>query len=150
MEGTTRWRVEESRTFMRLANHLRVVLTKNRRAAADPTHFDRVMLLRSRVDEGLDRIVPKFVGQYPWRGEPISYFVCLSHQMRMRINHWQNSVEKDTHQRKLFVASPGFIKGCASQPQDMWIWPGMALIGGSRTSRTILNGVMYVVRDFND
>ena len=32
----------------------------------------------------------------------------------------------------------------------MWIWPGMTLIGGGRTSRAILNGVMYVAQDFND
>jgi hypothetical protein len=150
VEGHTRWRVEESRTFMRLACHLRVVLTKNRRAAADPEHFKWVMSLRPRVDEGMDHIVPMFVNRYPWAGQPISYFVCLSHRMRMRINNWQNGAEKNAHNRKLFVASPGFMKGCASQPQDMWIWPGMTLIGGGRTSRTILNGVMYTVRDFTD
>ena len=35
----TRWRMENSRTFMRLCNDLRVLLTENRRASADWPHF---------------------------------------------------------------------------------------------------------------
>ena len=84
------------------------------------------------------------------RGEQISYYICLSHKNRMRINKWQNDLEKEQHRDKLFIPSYGFIKGCSSQPQDMWVWPGMQLIGGGRTSRKVLNGVCYIVHSFDD
>ena len=92
----------------------------------------------------------RFAERYPWRGEQIAYYICLSHRMRMRINKWQNDLEKEQHRDKLFIASYGFVKGCSSQPQDMWVWPGMQLIGGGRTSRKVLNGVCYIVHSFDD
>jgi hypothetical protein len=82
--------------------------------------------------------------------QPIAYHVCISHRNRMRINRWQNRLEKDRHLRKLFIPSYGFLKGCSSQPQDMWVWKGLELIGGGRTSRKVLNGVMYRVHSFTD
>jgi hypothetical protein len=42
------------------------------------------------------------------------------------------------------------MKGCSSQPQDMTVWPGLQLIGGGRSSRRVLNGVVYIVRGFTD
>ena len=41
----------------------------------------------------------------------------------------------------------GEIKGCSSQPQDMWIWPGLHLIGAGK-SRKVLNGVLYIVERY--
>jgi hypothetical protein len=32
----------------------------------------------------------------------------------------------------------------------MWVWKGLELIGGGRTSRKVLNGVMYIVHSFTD
>ena len=153
VDGNTRWRVEDSRTFMKLAGHLRIVLNQNRRAAADPKHFKRIMALRPMVDEPLDHIVPAFMQHYPWTGpvtQPIAYYICLSHRTRMRINRWQNVLEMNRQDRVLLVPSYGFQKGCSSQPQDMWIWPGLHLIGGGRTSRNVLNGVVYIVVNFTD
>jgi hypothetical protein len=150
VDGATRYRVEDSRTFMKLAGHLRIVLNQNRRAAGDQLHFERVMMLRPRVDQPIDEIVATFARMYPWNGQRISYYICLSHRKRMRINKWQNDLEKGHHAEKLFIASPGFMKGCASQPQHMWVWKGLQLIGGGRTSRNILNGVMYIVEGYND
>jgi hypothetical protein len=108
------------------------------------------MMLRPQVDQPIDEIVATFARMYPWNGQRISYYICLSHRKRMRINKWQNDLEKGHHAEKLFIASPGFMKGCASQPQHMWVWKGLQLIGGGRTSRNILNGVMYIVEGFND
>ena len=111
------------------------------------------MSLRSKVDEDKSGWVSQFAKIYPWKGreqQPISYHVCISHRKRMRINKWQNDLEKEHHNHKMLIRSYGFIKGCSSQPQDMWVWPGLQLIGGGRTSRKVLNGVMYIVRDFND
>ena len=142
--------MEESRTFMKLCNCLRVLLTENRRAAGDWEHFNRIMTLRPNVDEEPDKWVLRFAERYPWKGEQISYYICLSHKNRMRINKWQNDLEKEHHRDKLFIASYGFVKGCSSQPQDMWVWPGMQLIGGGRTSRKVLNGVCYIVHSFDD
>ena len=148
-----RWRMETSRTLMGLRNNLRVLLTKNRRAAADPEHFSRIMMLRPWVDEDLTYWLHHFTTRYRWEGpdkQPISYYVCISHRNRMRINKWQNDLEKDRHERKLFIQSPGFLKGCSSQPQDMWVWPGLQLIGGGRRSQKILNGVLYIVHSFDE
>jgi hypothetical protein len=153
VDGNTRWRVEDSRTFMKLAGNLRIVLNQNRRAAADPEHFKRIMALRPMVDEPMDHIVPAFMQHYPWTGpatQPIAYYICLSHRTRMRINRWQNVLEMNRQDRVLLVPSYGFQKGCSSQPQDMWIWPGLHLIGGGRTSRNVLNGVVYIVVNFTD
>ena len=32
----------------------------------------------------------------------------------------------------------------------MWVWKGLELIGGGRTSRKVLNGVMYIAHSFTD
>ena len=111
------------------------------------------MSLRPRVDERPDACPPEFIRQYPWKGpqeQPISYHVCISHRNRMRINRWQNRLEKDRHPQKLSIPSYGFLKGCASQPQDMWVWKGLELIGAGRTSRRVLNRVIYRVHSFTD
>ena len=105
VDPATRWRMEDSRTFMKLCNNLRVLLTENRRASADWPHFQRVMSLRPRVDECPDACLSDFSRHYPWRGEPISYYVCISHRNRMRINQLQNRREMDQHRHKLFIPS---------------------------------------------
>ena len=92
-----RWRMETSRTLMGLCNNLRVLLTKNRRAAADPEHFSRIMSLRPWVDDPMTYWLEQFTARYRWEGpakQPISYYVCISHRNRMRINKWQNDLEK--------------------------------------------------------
>ena len=61
----------------------------------------------------------------------------------MRINKWQNDLARGRHERKLFIESPGFVKGCSSQPQAQ-------LIGGGRRSQKILNGVLYIVHSFDE
>ena len=35
--------------------------------------------------------------------------ICLSHKNRMRINKWQNDLEKEQRRDKLFIASYGFV-----------------------------------------
>ena len=148
-QGETRWRMEDSRVFKYLCNGLRICLTKNRRAAGDPEHFQRILELRSRVGV-LDRsVVDAFLRHYPWNGERISYYLCMSHHTRMRINHRENSAEAAERDKKLFVPSCGEMKGCSSQPQDMWIWEGMQLIGAG-SGRKVLNGVLYIVESYTD
>ena len=67
----------------------------------------------------------------------------------MRINRRENLAAAAAHDKKLFVPSVGELKGAASQPQDMWIWEGLQLIGaGSR--RKVLNGVLYIVTGFTE
>ena len=146
-QDETRWRMEDSRVFKQLCNGLRICLTKNRRAAGDPEHFQRILELRSRVEanEG----AKDFLRHYPWNGEKIDYYLCISHHSRMRINRRENLAAAAAHDKKLFVPSVGEIKGCSSQPQDMWIWEGLQLIGaGSR--RKVLNGVLYIVTGFTE
>ena len=63
-----------------------------------------------------------FLRHYPWNGEKIDYYLCISHHSRMRINRRENLAAAAAHDKKLFVPSVGEIKGCSSQPQDMWIW----------------------------
>jgi hypothetical protein len=94
-------------------------------------------------------VIRAFLRHYPWNGEKIDYYLCISHQSRMRINRRENLAAADAHDRKLFVPSVGELKGAASQPQDMWIWEGLQLIGaGSR--RKVLNGVLYIVVSFTE
>jgi hypothetical protein len=149
-DPATRWRMEDSQTFMRLCNNLQVRLVKNRRAAGDYEHFRWVMSLRPRVDEPVGDLVHRFNCRYPWRGETIAYYLCISHRNRMRLNKWCNDRDKQGRDDTLAIASPGFMKGCSSQPQDMTVWPGLQLIGGGRNSRRVLNGVVYIVRGFTD
>ena len=49
------------------------------------------MSLRPRVDEDNNEWVSLFAKRYTWKGpgqQPISYYVCISHRNRMRINKW--------------------------------------------------------------
>ena len=67
----------------------------------------------------------------------------------MRINRRENLAAAVARDKKLFAPSVGELKGAASQPQDMWIWEGIQLIGaGSR--RKVLNGVLYIVVSFTE
>ena len=139
----TRWKVEHTRVFHQLCNGLHIRLTKNRRAAGDPEHFARILELRSRVD-GDKKLAAELLKHYPYNGERIDYYLCMGHHTRMRINRRENLAEMQTKEHKLFVPAFDEIKGCSSQPQDMWIWPGLHLIGAGK-SRKVLNGVLYIV-----
>jgi hypothetical protein len=145
-----RWRMEDSRVFKQLCNGLRICLTKNRRAAGDPEHFQRILELRSRVEARDGARSGPSCATIPGTARRSTTTSASLHQSRMRINRRENLAAAVAHDKKLFVPSVGEIERLlASQPQDMWIWEGLQLIGaGSR--RKVLNGVLYIVVSFTE
>jgi hypothetical protein len=125
-----------------LARGLRVRLVQNRRSPETPGHFEYYSSLYPLADAPLLRAtLEEAAARYPWRGEE-GLFLVISHRDRRRVNAHFNARDG------VLIRSRGAIRGASSQPQDMWLRPGMRLLGCGQ--RRILNGVEYLVRSVDD
>lgn len=77
--------------------------------------------------------------------------LCISHSRRMIINARQNARVKPAD-AVFLECSEDEAPGCTMKPQDMWIWPGIQLIGCPRGSGTnlVVQGVIYKVLDITE
>ena len=76
--------------------------------------------------------------------------LCVSHERRMIINARQNAQLAGVPGKTpaVFVkCSENELPGCTVKPQDMWLWPGITLIGCPRGSGAglVVQGVLYTV-----
>ena len=140
--------MEDSRQLHHLCNGLELTLSTYRRGA-DAELFRAYTGLYKHVRQHPARVLKAIREKYPLSpGDvPPSDLVTLviSHQKRMRLNHYFNQMLKD-RQPSILVKSPGTLKGTSQQPQDMHLWEGIELMGCSRSNDGIVNGVTYIVR----
>ena len=86
--------------------------------------------------------------RYPL-GPDVDICLVLSHRKRMELNAALNARAAHGRQGVVLVpvpeAAPKVSSSTAMQPQDMLLYPGIVLVGCSRSGGKILNGVTYEV-----
>ena len=83
--------------------------------------------------------------QYPWAGEDPTIVLVLSHKKRLLLNRFYNVLRDGDGVRIPCVACDAEIERMASRPQEMFLKPGMRLLG-SGSSKKVLNGIDYIVK----
>ena len=70
----------------------------------------------------------------------------------MIINERQNKLLKPPGALELTWSSEAGLVGCTMQPQNMYVWRGVELIGCPRGSgkKLVVQGVMYIVTDLSE
>ena len=74
--------------------------------------------------------------------------LCISHQKRVRINARCNGYFKQPG--AVLIKAPKRHKGQLCAPQDMWLWPGIELLGCTWCSKRIKNNVLYTVASIDE
>ena len=112
----------------------RLVLTENKRSDA------RLFAFYTNLGDDLDAALARAKEQFPRTDRPAAYTLSMSHARRMAINRQRNEDELSGKVGQIIKAPPATRAG--NQPQDMWVWPGLQLIGaGGRC----LKGLFYEV-----
>jgi hypothetical protein len=142
-----RWRMdvcpEYSPLMHEMCNGLHIKVTKYRRG----TDLGLFRWYCSLYDEERP-LVEESRRRYPAACDPDDdpLVMCVSHNRRMLIDSNQNDRVKHTNAVFLECSENEMI-GCTMKPQDMWIWPGIELIGCPRGSgkNLVVQGVIYKV-----
>jgi hypothetical protein len=144
--------VQETEIVKDLAGCLHVKLTENRRFTEDPAHFERFKGLYGHADASPGTTRQKVLEmqhRYCWnRHRRVDIHLVLSHRKRRAVNHTINQ-QRDAA-AGVFIPSVGGIKGMSSQPQAMYLRPGMSVLGCSGERKKIINGCEYVVTAVTD
>jgi hypothetical protein len=152
--GATTNPMEDSRQLHHLCNGMELSLSTYRRGA-DEQLFKRYTGLYKHVKEPLGHIrkLEGLRANYPHDEATAPLTDCvvivLSHDKRRRINHHINDLGR-RQRPSVLIKSPGMLKGTTQQPQDMYLWVGIELMGCSRSGDRIVNGVPYTVRALTD
>jgi hypothetical protein len=122
-----------------LTNGLRVEVKRYRRGT-DETHFNFV---GSIYGTSLEDALARAKEQYPARGEAFAgVTLVVDHRCRVFINEQVN--RRTAPPVHVLVKAGEPIRGCANQPQDMRVWPGIVLTACG-TKPPIRNGLRYRV-----
>jgi 5-methylcytosine-specific restriction endonuclease McrA len=146
------WRREDMHNadlYRQLTRSLKVKLSTNRRAAGDPGHFAFYTGLYPFVKQPdtLGDCVRQATERYPWDGEvaPDTRVFVVSHRLRRIVNGVMNLRFVRPLPGAVLVQSAGDVFGTLNQPQAMYLVPEMLLLGVTRKSARIVNGVLYRV-----
>ena len=116
-------RVDRLDIMRQVANSLHVKLTVPKRF--EEAHFAWVMSKYPLADGPFTEAHAAEVrARFPYRGEPIDLYIAISHRDRRSLNALAN--ERDRHGGVLVRCVPA---SGANLPQDMWLRPGMVLLG---------------------
>ena len=109
-----------------------------------------------------DTLVRAAAEKYPPSVEsPPDLYLCMSHEKRKALNREANARERLRHPDAVLLKVPAtFAPGANGEdsvasgkfaPQDMWIWPGIELLGCVRQTKRggVTNGVIYNVVAFD-
>lgn len=136
--------LEKSVLLRTLFQGNRVVLTQCQRA--DQQLFDFYSSLRPggcRYERPLHKVVAdarEVFGQ-----ADCEHNLCISHRKRMALNK-QHNLRLRPKEAVFVKATPKKRQLC--QPRDMWLWPGIEMLGCCRAERQgVRNQCMYVVTD---
>jgi len=133
-------KVEASQLLLELAGGNLITLNQNRRS--DPPLYAFYSSIRVNRPDELAMKLDQARQLFPYRRDkPADISLVISHQHRMRINKRENERLKPEG-AVLISAAPSTRQLNASQ--DMWIWPGMKLVGSG--GRHCLKGCVYTVQ----
>ena len=96
----------------------------------------------ARFEQPLGAVLAAARARFCLQG-PAQYNLCISHRKRIQLNREANERERRAHPAVLVRA------GTNARAQDMWVWPGLRLLGCAG-HRLIRNGVLYEVEAVGD
>ena len=131
-----------------LAGGNRLVLTECKRSEC--TLFDWYSSLIPgglRYELPLAEVLAEARAAFRFEGHAM-HNLCISHRMRVKLNTQCNRHFAEG-QPSVFVRAKA-QKGQLCTAQSMLIWPGIELLGCSRSSRKIRNNVLYTVRQLTE
>ena len=139
--------VRDTELVKDLAGCLHVRLTTNWRCRDDPAHFEHYVGLYPYADASPDVVrakVREVQRHYRWNKQrQVDIYLVISHRKRRAVNRKLN-LERDAMDG-VYIPSVGGVKGLSSQPQAMWLRPGMSVLGCSGTRKKVINGCEYIV-----
>jgi hypothetical protein len=149
--------VEDSALLHELCGGVRIHLEEYKRGT-DQALFDFYHGFYDRPEEELAAMVRESIAKYPVKKAPTDTSVCLvlRHVERLKLNRFVNEAVKPASAVHCAVPVDMRISnGVTMQPQDMYIWPGLVLLGcargvsnkTSKNANDILQGVEYRVKE---
>ena len=149
--------VLERSSFLRELCPNRLVLTENKRS--DPRLFAWYTSLipgGEQYDTDLRTVLSEARIAFPSKPHTegmARYTLCLSHRHRMAVDTHCNAMARARFPEGRLIKAPDVPRTGAptNRPQNMWVWPGLQLIGCCRGGiGPVLNGCMYTVRAVTD
>ena len=138
-------KTEQSHLLRELCPH-RLTLTENKRS--DPPLFDWYSSLipnGRRYSLPLEEILTEARNAFPVKEGDARWNLVLSHRKRVTINKAMNAKDKEGG-----VLIKANVCDGIKLPQDMYLKPGMVLIGCLRGNKPVCNGNFYEVTDVNE
>jgi hypothetical protein len=143
--AVTEGALENSQMLHEMCGGNKLVLTENKRS--DARLFDFYTNLGDDLQSALRRAKQLF----PRTKREASYTLTMSHARRQAVNKLRNRQE---YMQRFAKRGPGpsqavFVKAppptrSGNQPQDMWLWPGLQLIGAGGLCK---KGLFYEVAE---
>jgi hypothetical protein len=103
-----------------MAGGNRLTLIDNKRSD------EKLFKFYTTITDDLQAELKRARQMFPRTKRKADYTLTMSHEKRVRINTIRNLHEKSKD--ALFLKAPPPLRS-GNQPQDMWIWPGIQLIG---------------------
>jgi hypothetical protein len=122
--------LQKSAMLRELCGGNRFTLTENQRS--DPPLFSYISSLRPGTPEAkpLAQALAEATQLFPLTDRPAQWLLVLSHRKRMQYNRLMNQARKPKD-AVFFRYRPPHGNLSGSQPQSMWIWKGLTLVGAS-------------------
>ena len=147
-----RWRLdicpEFSPLMHQMCNGLHIKVTEYRRGT-DSELFEFYHSMYGQATPPVEESRIKYPAAVAPCDDPL--VLCVSHKRRMLVNARQNARVKKAD-AVFLECSEDELTGCTMKPQDMWIWPGIHLIGCPRGSgkNLVVQGVIYEVLEITE
>jgi hypothetical protein len=135
--------LQTSAMLRELCGGNRFTLTENQRS--DPPLFDFISSLRPGTPEAkpLAQALAEARQLFPVTDRPARWLLVMSHRKRMQHNRLMNQARKPKD-AVFFRYRPPHGNLSGNQPQSMYIWKGMTLLGASGACKGILVEVQDV------
>ena len=136
-------RLHRSRFLHQLTGGNRLVLTECRRSEKELFEYYASLILGgSRFTVPLTSLLTEARGMFTFEG-PARHNLCISHSKRIKINKELNLLHKP--EEGAVLLKPKILKGQLCRAQDMWVWPGLEILGCTAASKKVKNNVLYTV-----
>ena len=139
-----------SRFLWHLCGGRRLVLTECRRSETALFDFYRSLTPGgSRHETPLSEVLEECRQRFQLSGL-CRHNLCISHGKRVQINGQCNEHFRKQHPGAAHVKAPKRTRGQLCAPQNMWLWPGIELLGCTWASKKIKNNVLYRVTHIDE
>ena len=140
-------RLHKSRFLHQLCGGNRLVLTECMRSERELfDYYSSLIYGGSRFIILLEDVLTEARRLFHFDG-PARHNLVISHRKRIQINKELNLLHKPDD--ATFIKTKP-LQGQLCKAQDMWIWPGLEVLGCTQASKKVKNNVLYTVKAVGD